>query len=182
VSSEGTPPGATEPAIRLPADPREAVIDDPGFVRVELLRRIGLVEFALRELGDVVLAAVSDPVRLYGASAVYARDERYHLALRILRRHFTQFAIAGPPTLPRAFWEMFYPFAWRSDVAEVAQRAGIDPFLVAAVIRQESSYDPKAQSPAGARGLMQLMPSTPRPLPPVPTLPFFHHLIHPPPS
>src|SRR5207245_1606893 len=66
-------PSATESAIRLPADPREAFVDDPGFVRVELLRRIGLVEFALRELGDLVLASVSDPVRLYGASGACAR-------------------------------------------------------------------------------------------------------------
>src|SRR2546429_9258579 len=79
-------PSATESAIRLPADPREAFVDDPGFVRVELLRRIGLVEFALRELGDLVLASVSDPVRLYGASGAYARGERDHLALRMLHR------------------------------------------------------------------------------------------------
>ncbi len=165
VPTVGAPgPSATESAIRLPADPREAVIDDPGFVRVELLRRIGLVEFALRELGDLVLASVSDPVRLYGASAAYARDERYHLALRILNRHFADLATAGLPTLPRAFWEMLYPFGWRSDVANVARRAGIDPFLVAAVIREESRYDPKALSRAGARGLMQLMPGTAGPM------------------
>src|SRR5262249_54570105 len=162
-------------ATRLPANPREAVADDPGFMRVELLRRLGLAEFAFRELGDVVLASASDPVRLYSACAVYARDERYHLALRILRRHFTQFVTAGDP--PRAFWEMLYPFGWRSDIAEVAQRAGIDPFLVAAVIRQESSYDPKAQSPAGARGLMQLMPGTAGPMARVRGLTFRDELL-----
>jgi len=165
VTDRGTPGAeAAEPAIRLPADPQGAVADDPGFVRVELLRRIGLVEFALRELGEVVLASVGDPVRLYGASSAYVRDERYHLALRILRRHFTDLATAGHSALPRAFWEMLYPFGWRADVAAVAQRAGIDPFLVAAVVREESSYYPKAQSRAGARGLMQLMPGTAGPM------------------
>src|SRR5262249_2652134 len=141
-----------------------AVVDDPGFVRVEMLRRIGLVEFALRELDDVVRASVGDPVRLYGVSGAYVRDERYHLALRILRRYFSDLATAGHPALPRAFWEMLYPFGWRDDVANVAQRAGIDPFLVAAVVREESSYYPKAQSRAGARGLMQLMPGTAGPM------------------
>ncbi|WP_293866719.1 lytic transglycosylase domain-containing protein [uncultured Alsobacter sp.] len=39
---------------------------------------------------------------------------------------------------------------------------GIETPLVLAVVRQESSFDPKAQSTAGARGLMQLMPATAR--------------------
>ncbi|HTV72168.1 MAG TPA: lytic transglycosylase domain-containing protein [Candidatus Acidoferrales bacterium] len=51
-----------------------------------------------------------------------------------------------------------------AGVAELANRAGaqtsLDPALIEAVIASESSYDPHAVSPAGARGLMQLMPAT----------------------
>lgn len=158
------PVEAPEPGLRLPADPREAVADDPGFLRVELLRRIGLVDFAVQELDDVVLRSVGDPIRLYGLSGAYIQEERYHLALRILRRYFAAAAATGHATLPRAFWEMLYPLGWRDEINEVAARTALDPYLVAAVVREESSYYPRAISRAGARGLMQLMPDTAQPM------------------
>jgi soluble lytic murein transglycosylase len=154
----------TEPSIRLPADPDEIIAADPGFARVDQLRRLGLAEFAVLELDDVVQRSVGDPVRLYAVSSAYAREERYHLALRIVRRHLGAVATTGHPTVPRAFWETAYPFGWQSEVREAAQSVGLDPFFVAAVVREESSYYPRAVSRAGARGLMQLMPATAQPL------------------
>lgn len=161
---ESVPPGTRPAPVRLPANPADAVADDPGFARVDLLRRLGLVEDALEELADVVEQASGDTVRLYGFSGAYVRDERYHMALRIFRRHFAALAASDDPALPQAFWEMLYPFGWREDVMAAARHAGVDPFLVAAVVREESSYFPRAVSRTGARGLMQLQPSTARPM------------------
>jgi soluble lytic murein transglycosylase-like protein len=56
------------------------------------------------------------------------------------------------------------PAAFRALVEEAARRYGLDPALVDAVVRTESGYDPSATSPAGAMGLMQLMPATARAL------------------
>jgi soluble lytic murein transglycosylase len=159
-------------APELPANPSEALKTDPRFARVDLLRRIGLVESAWEELEDVVETSVGDPVRLYGASSAYVREERYHLALRIVRRHFGALSASGNPALPRAFWEVIYPLGWRDDVADAAKRVGLDPFLVAAIVREESSYYPRAVSRAGARGLMQLMPATAKPMADLRGLPF----------
>ena len=50
------------------------------------------------------------------------------------------------------------PYAGLFDAA--AQKYGVSPTLLAAVARQESGFDPTATSPAGAQGLMQLMPAT----------------------
>lgn len=65
---------------------------------------------------------------------------------------------------PRRFWEMAFPFPYRSVIERHARKNGLDPLLVAALIRQESQFDPEAVSGAGAIGLMQVMPPTGRQL------------------
>ena len=47
-----------------------------------------------------------------------------------------------------------------AEITAAAQKHGIDPALLAGLVRQESNFDPNAGSPAGARGLTQLMPAT----------------------
>jgi soluble lytic murein transglycosylase len=159
----GTSP-LSAPPILLPADPREPLRADAGYARVEALRAVGLDAFADEEMAEMTRRALGDPQVLYALAAAYAQESRYHLALRILRRHFVPVARSGGDPVPRAFWEMFYPLGWRGELMEAAARAAIDPFLVAAVVREESSFYPQARSPVGARGLMQLMPDTARPM------------------
>ena len=150
--------------VTLPSDPLEPLHADAGYTRVEGLRAVGLQTFADEEMAEMTRGALGDPKRLYALSAAYAQESRYHLALRILRRHFLSLARSGVDAAPRAFWEMFYPLGWRNELMGAAVHAAIDPFLVAAVVREESSFYPQARPRVGARGLMQLMPETARPL------------------
>ena len=56
--------------------------------------------------------------------------------------------------------ERLYPIRYQEGISRVAERYGVDPYLIAAVARTESGYDPEAVSHAGAVGVMQLMPDT----------------------
>jgi soluble lytic murein transglycosylase-like protein len=47
-----------------------------------------------------------------------------------------------------------------AEITAAAKKHGIDPALLAGLVKQESGFDPNAGSPAGARGLTQLMPAT----------------------
>jgi soluble lytic murein transglycosylase len=62
------------------------------------------------------------------------------------------------------YYRIVYPVVERERVVTASRANGLDPVLVAALIRQESSFNPLATSPAGARGLMQVMPDLGRTL------------------
>ncbi len=61
---------------------------------------------------------------------------------------------------PSLLFKSIYPLRYEDEITASAATHGVDPYLVAAVIRSESSWDPEASSHQGARGLMQLMPET----------------------
>ena len=67
----------------------------------------------------------------------------------------------GTPRTKRLL-RVVYPFPYRELVTREARERDIDPILLAALIRQESAFTPAIHSPAGAIGLMQVMPATGR--------------------
>ena len=68
---------------------------------------------------------------------------------------------SGAPQTRRLL-RVLYPFPYREIVTREAYERDIDPIFLAALIRQESAFTPRIHSPAGAIGLMQVMPATGR--------------------
>jgi hypothetical protein len=68
--------------------------------------------------------------------------------------------LSGPwQGLPRDLMERYLPLPWRSEVESAARRAGVPAWLLAGLVRQESAWNPRAHSAAGALGLAQLLPA-----------------------
>ncbi len=61
---------------------------------------------------------------------------------------------------PASWQRIYYPLEYREPIATSAQRHRVNPYLVAAIINSESSWDASAKSSQGAVGLMQVLPST----------------------
>jgi soluble lytic murein transglycosylase len=126
---------------------------ESALAHVAALDRLGMdVEsrFELDALGDRADAVPSEAPAIASARARSGQPSR---ALRAAIKALDK----GTPS--RALYHAAYPIVDRDALVEESRRNGLDPALVAGLIRQESSFNPRAVSAAGARGLMQLMPT-----------------------
>jgi soluble lytic murein transglycosylase len=136
---------------------------EPVLKRAKLLTDLGLDDLASEELNLVAAGANRrDVLALKGLILCHKGDPRSGLVL--LREAFP--ALGGPyqSTVPTEILFAYYPLPddYAGAILTYARSAGVPANLVAGIIRQESAFDPRATSPVGARGLMQLMPPTAR--------------------
>jgi soluble lytic murein transglycosylase len=133
--------------------------DDLHLQKAELLGNGGLVDFAVRELQA---AASVDGGNWAPAETaqLYAETGHYDRAIETMKRSAPNYFALDIPDLPRAYWEALFPKPYWTDLKRYAASNGLDPYLVASLIRQESEFNPSAVSRANAVGLMQLLPKT----------------------
>ncbi|MEX2571316.1 MAG: transglycosylase SLT domain-containing protein [Gemmatimonadota bacterium] len=122
---------------------------------VDLLREAGLHGEADAEAQRLSTRAAGDTALLY--SLAEALNERGYAIHGI--RLGQQLDASSTGMNPRLL-RILYPLPYRDLLEAEARERGLDPFVVAALTRQESLFTARISSPAGARGLMQIMPET----------------------
>jgi soluble lytic murein transglycosylase len=146
-----------ENGTKITAD--EAPTDDLRVQKAELLANGALVEFAVRELQAAANQEKGNWLPAESAK-LYQDAGRYDMAIETLKRAVPNYFAVDLSSLPRAYWEALFPKPYWADLKRFASGNGLDPYLVASLIRQESEFNPSAVSRANAVGLMQLLPKT----------------------
>jgi soluble lytic murein transglycosylase len=127
----------------------DSLKEDPRFKKFRLLNSVGLKKEAVEEM-------------IYALREFSSKDEILTAAYELVSLGEYRRAIAlvhGLPEPERPF-EILYPIAFWEHIDSACSVSAVDPLLVLSVIREESRYDPNALSPAGAIGVMQIMPRT----------------------
>jgi soluble lytic murein transglycosylase len=144
----------------LPSTSPQAFLSDPRWARASELLDLQLLDEASGELESLLEAYGTTSPALYDLARALYPLGLTHLSARAASRLLAalpQPAIdAAPPDLLR----LAYPVDYASLLESTAERTHTSPLLLAALIRQESFFDPRAGSSAGALGLTQVIPST----------------------
>jgi soluble lytic murein transglycosylase len=83
-------------------------------------------------------------------------------AMNQMKRAYPQFMAAGGEQLPREILTTIFPLTFWDLIKKHSAQRDLDPYLIAALVAQESTFVPTVRSHANAYGLMQLLPSTGR--------------------
>lgn len=156
-------------SVRFPDRPRRLDFTGDGSSRyrrerARLLASAGLDDLAEAELrfgiehGEPAPPLVLELARIAGERG--APDQ----GIRYIRSYLPGYLWLDPASTPRDFWIHAFPLPFRTALEKWANHNGLDAFLIAGLVRQESEFNPKAVSPAGARGLTQILPRTGRTL------------------
>lgn len=148
-----------EPTVTLPLNKRREVEREPAYQRAIELKLLGLDQDAARELAALTERYGRDQEVMLTLSTLLNEVGAYHQALRLARLHFREKLERSGGSVAPSLWNVAYPIGLMPSIrAQGVKR--VDPYLAAAIIREESQYDGRALSRVGAVGLMQVMPST----------------------
>lgn len=130
--------------------------NDPHLIKARLLANAALNEYIRPE---IQLSATSGQWGAFAEAEIYESFGENTRALQAMKRSKIPFFALAVDDVPRAYWQLVFPRPYWTQLESDSRANGLDPFLVAALIRQESEFNPNAVSRMNAYGLMQLLPS-----------------------
>lgn len=154
--------GALTP-VRQPAV-TPARVPPPNIGRVARLIDLELYRPALDEIQYAQTVWRDSPALQATAALVQNRLGNLRLGINAMKRAYPQYMAAGGEALPSEILQVIFPIDYWPLLKGHAQAYGLDPFLVGALVAQESTFDAAIRSSANAIGLMQILPSTGRQL------------------
>ena len=139
----------------IPALTDDVPEDDPHVVRAKLLANAGLNEYIAPE---IQAAEGSDQWGAFAEAEIYHSYGEDAKAMRVMKRALPFYTSAPIDSIPLAYWRILFPEPYWNTIESESAKNGLDPYMVASLIRQESEFNPTVISYANAWGLMQLLP------------------------
>jgi soluble lytic murein transglycosylase len=130
--------------------------NDPHLIKARLLANAALNEYIRPE---IQLSETSGEWGAFAEAEIYESFGENTRALQAMKRSKIPFFSLPVKDVPMTYWQLLLPRPYWATLENDARANGLDPYLVAALIRQESEFNPGAVSRANAYGLMQLLPS-----------------------
>ena len=128
---------------------------DANFIRAKELSILGMNQDAVNELYKLRERISLNKEGLLLVNKMFYEFGEYHISVKSIIQNFYDKIERGGNDLPEYFWGLAYPQGYWSVVTEYAERYGLDPYLVASVMREESWFDKQAVSRSGARGVVK---------------------------
>ena len=123
------------------------------------------VQYAQRQWGDSAQLQATTAFIRHHQGVTLKAEERFTAvrgAINTMRRAYPQFMAAGGENLPPEVLRIIFPIDYWPLITKYSKLHDLDPYLVAALMAQESTFTAEIRSSANAHGLMQLIPSTGR--------------------
>jgi len=163
--------GLAAPQRRLIADVSQAPEDDGAIAPARLpdnqqtiraLLSLGLYDQALDELRYAQRAWGDSSAIQATLGWIYNKQGDLRAGINAMKRAYPQYLAAGGEQMPLSLQKIRFPVDYWPQIQRYASEHELDPYMIAALINQESNFDAGIRSAANAYGLMQLVPATGR--------------------
>ena len=156
LSWSATQSGEGESVSQLP----DGLAKDGRLLRGLRLWQLGLTSDAAAQVGGLKADLNDSPLGLYRLGVYLQQKGLYRLSVSCIERLIALTPNDKRATVPAFLLKLTHPFHYSNLLVAEAASQNVDPLLLLALVRQESSFEWHAESWAGAQGLMQVMPTT----------------------